>query len=796
MSNQIDARFEEGTSVDVAKYLEEHGNPEAAKEWEAMNEEHGDKFKTAGEHFAALMKMAPGNLPADVERYVKEIKEGNPDYDDAKAWATAWSRYCKYRNPGSPHCQRSPSEYFVKKAEEGLERLAAGELVNDIVAEPDNSLRKNPLDPLATWDEGEIDLTDDPRDHDSEGSMIPGLEDRLATEAREAMQGTAGMGQDTYLLVIEDKDGSGWYVKTQRYQDDPKAGGQILRSGLTRDKATDLVLDMADKWGVDLDHVSEWREVGLGRYTKLASEDEDPATMLAELALLAEGCPDNLDDAECKEWESNTEKYKDVVKDQHKEAARGIPLKQRAGTRVVIQANPASRMMYRRLPPDGTAGTVTPVALPGGRATYMPGPGGGLVYVQWDDGTFMGVSPIDLEYEVATKVATTIGKGKNGYLASWKGKQVEVMADTSYEAQTLAADYFKTRKSWEITVVLAEKGGHPVTHAPLFASEDEPASDEKEGKFEEGKPADPTENMSPEDAAEWEKQNEANKDKFKKDALAYVTFRKGDRIRIKPVPSGLRASYPANDIAQEMVVTVNEGGSSEGLDVYEVTMPDGSEEYVYGFQIIGKLPARLADDNLEAKWGAPIKTASAGLYGFTKGIQSSCESSIRKLSKAAFKIARDAYRKDEETAPFLAMHAKRGKSLPAKILVAAMKDLGPKVASVVVAAEKKVLPRERLTGRSVQAARKYGLYGFGAKTANLGLGACMQVRETAGHVASDLHGRKADAHEHIMGFLSEHAKQARCMYSKMLHASYPDADRRTASVKSPKTVTEWLAWED
>ena len=34
-------------------------------------------------------------------------------------------------------------------------------------------------------------------------------------------------------------------------------------------------------------------------------------------------------------------------------------------------------------------------------------------------------------------------------------------------------------------------------------------------KFEEGKPADPTENMSPEDAAEWKKQNIINKDQFK-----------------------------------------------------------------------------------------------------------------------------------------------------------------------------------------------------------------------------------------------------------------------------------------
>ncbi len=39
--------------------------------------------------------------------------------------------------------------------------------------------------------------------------------------------------------------------------------------------------------------------------------------------------------------------------------------------------------------------------------------------------------------------------------------------------------------------------------------------DAKRSRFEEGKPADPTKNMSPADAAEWQKQNDKNKDKFK-----------------------------------------------------------------------------------------------------------------------------------------------------------------------------------------------------------------------------------------------------------------------------------------
>lgn len=37
----------------------------------------------------------------------------------------------------------------------------------------------------------------------------------------------------------------------------------------------------------------------------------------------------------------------------------------------------------------------------------------------------------------------------------------------------------------------------------------------RRSRFEEGKPADPTENMNPEDAKEWKVQNEKNRDNFK-----------------------------------------------------------------------------------------------------------------------------------------------------------------------------------------------------------------------------------------------------------------------------------------
>jgi hypothetical protein len=54
---------------------------------------------------------------------------------------------------------------------------------------------------------------------------------------------------------------------------------------------------------------------------------------------------------------------------------------------------------------------------------------------------------------------------KNGYIAFYRSKQIEVYADSSYEAQLLAAKEFKAKKTWEVTVVLCEKDGKQVTHS-------------------------------------------------------------------------------------------------------------------------------------------------------------------------------------------------------------------------------------------------------------------------------------------------------------------------------------------
>jgi hypothetical protein len=52
------------------------------------------------------------------------------------------------------------------------------------------------------------------------------------------------------------------------------------------------------------------------------------------------------------------------------------------------------------------------------------------------------------------------------YVAFYKGKQITVKALRSFDAQEIASKQFKARKSYEVTVMLAEKEGNPVIHHP------------------------------------------------------------------------------------------------------------------------------------------------------------------------------------------------------------------------------------------------------------------------------------------------------------------------------------------
>ena len=55
----------------------------------------------------------------------------------------------------------------------------------------------------------------------------------------------------------------------------------------------------------------------------------------------------------------------------------------------------------------------------------------------------------------------------NGYVAFYRGKRIEVHAELSIKARDKAAEIFRAKKAYEVTVVLAEKDGQQVTHTAV-----------------------------------------------------------------------------------------------------------------------------------------------------------------------------------------------------------------------------------------------------------------------------------------------------------------------------------------
>ncbi len=172
---------------------------------------------------------------------------------------------------------------------------------------------------------------------------------------------------------------------------------------------------------------------------------------------------------------------------------------------------------------------------------------------------------------------------------------------------------------------------------------------------------------------------------------------------------------------------------------------------------------------------AAAKEAKTGLYGSTKAIEKSVLASVRKIQKRATRLAKSIYKKNPKTAQFLATHAKRSKSVSAKVLMEGMQDLGPKFAA------------DKTAG--------HGMYGYSSKVAALAMAACSELKQFTGEVVSNLHQRKATKHARVVSFLKSHKKEAGCNCSTMMLSYYPDESKKFAS-ESPQSVNEWIKWED
>lgn len=324
----------------------------------------------------------------------------------------------------------------------------------------------------------------------------------------------------------------------------------------------------------------------------------------------------------------------------------------------------------------------------------------------------------------------------------------------------------------------------------------------RDSKFEKGKPADPTENMSAEDAAEWERQTEEHKDQFK--VASRVS--RGYTGRVIVAGNG----YVADAISEAVTkLSLAQGGLHYRLYGDDTLFQRGTPEFAIASKAndtILECTKKLSQvyrelDRVDLQFtgrettfrGASDKTAAAGLYGFTKSAEKSCTGAAGKLAKYATKLAKELYTKDADAAPFLEEHAKRGFKT-AKMIRSAMADVGPGPAP-----------------KTASSKSGNGLYGFKDKTAKLAMEACSDLHQAAGHLAADLAAKFGEKQEDGAAFLKKHAKAAKCAHSDLILDSYPSAPVKVAEkapvaskapvagkkkAHAPGSVEEILAWKE
>ena len=174
----------------------------------------------------------------------------------------------------------------------------------------------------------------------------------------------------------------------------------------------------------------------------------------------------------------------------------------------------------------------------------------------------------------------------------------------------------------------------------------------RDSKFEKGKPADPTENMSAEDAAEWERQTEANKDKFKTAAAAGLYGFTKSAEKSCTGATGKLAKYAAK-LAKELYTKDADAA------------PFLEEHAKRGFKTAKIIRNAMSDVGP----GPAPKTAASksgnGLYGFKDKTAKLAMEACSDLHQAAGHLAADLAmkfgEKQEDGASFLKKHAKAAK---------------------------------------------------------------------------------------------------------------------------------------
>jgi hypothetical protein len=150
-------------------------------------------------------------------------------------------------------------------------------------------------------------------------------------------------------------------------------------------------------------------------------------------------------------------------------------------------------------------------------------------------------------------------KDMNGYVCFYKNQRKEVYANTSYEAQQIAAKEFKAKKTYEVTVMLAEKNGEQVVHRAVDAKLK--VKDSVKAKFSKTKDYIETEETFKESAKKDQQEKEKRAEEMKKQ-LASAKDQASD------LKSKIIAFFKANPNPDDSVV--HAFAEKEGINPHEL----------------------------------------------------------------------------------------------------------------------------------------------------------------------------------------------------------------------------------
>jgi hypothetical protein len=132
-----------------------------------------------------------------------------------------------------------------------------------------------------------------------------------------------------------------------------------------------------------------------------------------------------------------------------------------------------------------------------------------------------GVGPEELTKRLKVKSGE---KGSLEYTHGLKKKADDDFGDREAKGGLSIQDLNRLKQSLEDIVVEAKKDKNKAIESlaqkALKQVKIASSDDDKQSRFEEGKPADPTKDMSEEDAQKWKDNTEEHKDRFKKEALS------------------------------------------------------------------------------------------------------------------------------------------------------------------------------------------------------------------------------------------------------------------------------------